>query len=119
MQVDLVRRVEDVQPLHLIDFGGCLKTRLKDAGCDVVAGADPGCEDEYPAPHNLMLGQPSRKARDQFPTRGAGSASKSSRKPPRRCTSGTAYRCQAIKASLWIKQRRKAPDSTWEEYWLS
>ena len=54
--VDLVSRLEDVQPLHRIHFGGGAEARLEDTGCDVVARADAGCEDQYASTHDQMLG---------------------------------------------------------------
>jgi len=53
--IDLVGRLEDVELLHRIYFGGGAEARLEDAGRDVVARADAGRQDQDALAHELML----------------------------------------------------------------
>jgi hypothetical protein len=56
--INLVGRLADVQPLPRIDFRVGPKTRLENTSCDVVTGADPGCEDQDSSTPERMLGPP-------------------------------------------------------------
>src|SRR5512133_1754280 len=110
--VNLVGRLEDVQPLQSIDFRGCPKTRLENTSCDVVTRADPGCEDQDSSTHGLMLGQPATKMSAQISIpAGPGPLLTVdhglTRKPPRAGTGAPTIAPVSIRPVWWMSYQPK------------